>query len=134
MNIKKDFLQLKVLWQQTGALHEFHLAQLKYWVLCVLPNTEKGEVCIDQEAWVIDFKITPKFLASFFAPKDAQARCELLEKWCHELLDGRVLVRVFWGKELIYTGMRTVTPEIPQETKVSDKEPAPWVPNPKVKY
>lgn len=129
----------KDVWQRTGVLTQFQLTQLNAWNMCIFPNCKQGETHIDQDTWTIDFHVKPEFLASFRTPRDAPLRCAYVERWVHTLLDGRCLVRVFYGKTLIFTGTRTSeTPEASNVgvdfgagVKVPEK---PWTPNPKIKY
>ncbi len=134
----QQLVKLKELWALTGALHELQVYQLKMWALMIFPKTKKGETHIDQDTWTIDFHIQPEFLASFRIPKDALLRCAYVEKWVHQLLDTRVLTRVFWKGNLIFTGTRTPVPEAKYEgTDFAAGEivpEVPWKPNKKVQY
>ncbi len=130
---------LRDVWLKTGILHDLQLYQLKMWSTMMFRNTKHGEAHIDQDSWTIDFYVQPSFLSSFRVPQDAPLRCAYVERWVHELLDGRVLVRVFWKKDLIFTGTRiTPAPEAKYtgtDFRAGEIVPEkPWSPNPKIKY
>jgi len=133
----QTLMQLKDVWIRTGVLAPLQTHQLQMWTMCVLPRTKKGEVMINQDNWTIEFHLKPEFLASFTVPKDAPMRCAYLERWVHQLLDGRVLVKVYWGKTLIFTGTRTDVPDTQEDVDFragTEVPEVPWKPNPKIKY
>ena len=130
---------LKDVWVRTKVLHDLQILQLRMWALCIFPKCKKSETHIDTDTWTIDFYVKPDFLRSFRIPKDAPLRCSYVERWVHQLLDGSVLVRVFYGKDLIFTGTRIApVPEAKYTgTDFRAGEIVPettWKPNPKIKY
>ncbi len=138
-NPMDQLLVLKDVWMKTGVLHDLQIFQLRMWALCIFSKCKKSETHIDTDTWTIDFHIKPEFLASFRVPKDAPLRCAYVERWVHRILDGRVLVRVFWKSSLIFTGTR-VTPVSGDKYLGTDFQAGeivpevPWKPNQKIKY
>lgn len=139
MNVEQQLAALRDVWIRTGYLSDLQVLQLKMWALCIFPKVKKSsETHIDKDTWTVEFHLVPEFLASFSVPKDAAARCAYVEKWVHLLLDGRVLVRVFYGKNLIFEGTRTA----PVDPKFLGSDFAdgavvpeiPWTPKKNVKY
>ena len=137
--VMDQLMALKDVWVRTQVLHDLQILQLKMWSLCIFPKCKRSETHIDTDTWTIDFHIKPEFLASFRTPKDAPMRCAYAERWVHQLLDGRVLVRVFYGKDLIFTGTRLISATedkfLGTDYQAGEIVPeTPWKPKPGIKY
>lgn len=104
IDIEEQMGLMRSLALTTGGLHDWHLAQLKHYLVFALDHQfSKASIEYDSKGHLITFNVSLKKGQKLPPKKEILQKCEVIESWTKRLLWDKMKIKIVRGKSEIYS-------------------------------